>query len=105
MVMPTIDKSDKFSIEGFGIAYTEAALFGIPSIASNSGGTAEAVIDNETGIILKDLGDLEKEIINLLDNKDIRKKFGENAKKRVIKDFIWSNQVHKYLSLISKVSN
>ena len=35
MVMPTLDESKKNSIEGFGIAYLEAAFFGIPSIASN----------------------------------------------------------------------
>ena len=39
MIMPTLDESRKNSIEGFGIAYLEAAFFGIPSIASNIGGT------------------------------------------------------------------
>ena len=38
MVMPTIDETHNNSIEGFGISYIEAALFGIPSIASNVGG-------------------------------------------------------------------
>ena len=52
MVMPTIDESVNKSIEGFGISYIEAALFGIPSIASNVGGTSEAVIHDKTGIIL-----------------------------------------------------
>ena len=55
MVMPTIDETHNNSIEGFGISYIEAALFGIPSIASNVGGTAEAVIHNKTGIILDNL--------------------------------------------------
>ena len=32
----------------FGIAYIEAAFYGIPSIASNIGGTPEAVIHEET---------------------------------------------------------
>ena len=39
MVMPTLDESINRSIEGFGIAYIEAAFFGIPSIASDIGGT------------------------------------------------------------------
>ena len=43
MIMPTLDESKKLSIEGFGITYIEAALFGIPSIASNVGGAKEAV--------------------------------------------------------------
>ena len=44
MVMPTIDESHNRSIEGFGIVYLEAAFFGIPSVASRVGGTAEAVL-------------------------------------------------------------
>ena len=43
-------------VEGFGIAYLEAAFFGIPSIASNIGGTPEAVINNYTGKIINDIG-------------------------------------------------
>ena len=105
MVMPTIDESEKFSIEGFGIVYIEAALFGIPSIASNIGGTNEAVLNNKTGIILKNLNDLEKEIANLLQSKDERKRLGDNAKKRVINDLLWTNQIQKYFSLISNFSN
>ena len=57
MVMPTLDESKKNSIEGFGIAYLEAAYYGIPSIASNVGGTPEAVIHNETGIIISDMSE------------------------------------------------
>ena len=33
MVMPTLDQSNKNSIEGFGIAYLEAAYYGIPSLS------------------------------------------------------------------------
>ena len=44
MVMPTTDESNERSVEGFGISYLEAAFYGIPSIASNVGGTPEAVL-------------------------------------------------------------
>ena len=52
MVMPTLDESQNRSIEGFGIAYLEAAFFGIPSVASKVGGTPEAVLHKQTGIII-----------------------------------------------------
>ena len=45
-LMPTFQ--DNNSIEGFGLSYIEAAKYGVPSIAGNSGG-AEAVINNKTG--------------------------------------------------------
>ena len=45
--MPTFQ--DNNSIEGFGLSYIEAAKYGVPSIAGNSGGAKEAIINNKTG--------------------------------------------------------
>ena len=104
MIMPTIDETNKLSIEGFGISYIEAALFGIPSIASNVGGTKEAVIHNETGIVLNNLDDLENTICDLILNEDKRKLYGQNAKKRATNELNWDNQVQKYLNIISNIS-
>ncbi len=104
MIMPTTDETNNLSIEGFGIAYIEAALFGIPSIASNIGGTKEAVIHNETGIILDDLKDLENSIRELIVDKKKRELYGQNAKKRALNELNWKNQVKKYLKLISNIS-
>jgi phosphatidyl-myo-inositol dimannoside synthase len=39
-------------LEGFGLAYIEAALRGVPAIAADTGGAAEAVLDGETGVVL-----------------------------------------------------
>ena len=43
--------------EGFGIVFLEAAAAGIPSVAGDSGGSAEAVIDGETGFVVRDPSD------------------------------------------------
>ncbi len=104
MVMPTLDETNRSSIEGFGIAYIEASLFGIPSIASNVGGTKEAVLHNKTGLILENLNDLKYNICELIENKEKRKLLGENAKNRAQKELHWNNQVKKYLNLISNLS-
>ena len=41
----------KTAVEGFGIAYVEAAQYGIPSIGGKDGGASDAIKNNETGII------------------------------------------------------
>jgi phosphatidylinositol alpha-1,6-mannosyltransferase len=97
MVMPTLDEREKRSIEGFGIAYLEAAFFGIPSIASDVGGTKEAVLHNKTGIIINNIDDIYQSIHNLLINPNQRKKLGENARKRAVEDFNWDIVIKKYL--------
>jgi phosphatidylinositol alpha-1,6-mannosyltransferase len=103
MVMPTIDESAKSSIEGFGIAYIEASFYGIPSIASNIGGTNEAVLHNKTGLIISNIDELYNSLKELLCNQNKLKKLGENAKMRAESDFIWSKIVKKYLYIINKI--
>ena len=49
-IMPSLETPRR--LEGFGIAYVEAAARGLPSVAVATGGVAEAVRDGETGIVL-----------------------------------------------------
>ena len=105
MVMPTLDESKKNSIEGFGIAYLEAAYYGIPSIASKVGGTPEAVIHNETGIIISDMSELYYSIKDLLVNKVKLDELGRKAKLRAENDFTWESIGNKYLQLIKNLDN
>ena len=103
MIMPTIDETNKLSIEGFGIAYIEAALFGIPSIASNIGGTNEAVLHNKTGIIIENIDELDLAIKKLIENKDNRIQLGKNAKNRAENELNWEIQIKKYNKLINEI--
>ena len=102
MVMPTLDESHNRSIEGFGIAYLEAAFFGIPSIASNLGGTPEAVLHEKTGIIIDNHEQLFFTINDLLLNKNKLEDLGKNAQQRAEKKFTWDRVVNNYLSIIKK---
>ena len=99
--MPTIDESENRSVEGFGIAYLEAAFFGIPSIASNVGGSKEAVLHDKTGIIINNIDDLFQSIHKLLINSNLRKQLGNEAQKRAIQDFNWDIVTNKYLNAVN----
>ena len=46
-VMPSIIY--KKSVEGFGIAYVEAAQYGVPSIGGKDGGASDAIDHQKTG--------------------------------------------------------
>src|SRR5205085_9946557 len=39
--------------EGFGIVFLEAAACGVPQVAGDSGGASEAVVDGETGLVVR----------------------------------------------------
>ncbi len=71
--------------EGFGIVFLEAAAAGVPQVAGNSGGAADAVEDGETGVIVDPPNDpdavafaLEK----LLMNEELRREMSTNSRKR-----------------------
>ena len=48
-VMPSI--IHKTSVEGFGIAYVEAAQYGVPSLGGKDGGASDAIDHSKTGLI------------------------------------------------------
>ena len=75
---------DKYSVEGFGLSYVEAAKFGIPSIAGNSGGAKEAIIHNNTGWCAntQDNEELTSILIEAITNSKLRHFYGKNALKR-----------------------
>lgn len=88
--------------EGFGIVYLEAGLFGKPVIAGKSGGTGEAVIDRETGILVnpESVQEISQAILNLFNNPGLMNKLGEQGKKRVLNEFQWDKQVAKLKDIL-----
>lgn len=47
------DRWGGLEAEGFGIVFVEAAACGVPAVAGRSGGSHEAVIDGETGLVVE----------------------------------------------------
>ena len=97
-VMPSI--IHKNSVEGFGIAYVEAAQYGVPSIGGKDGGASDAIKNNETGIIC-DGNNLEEiySSIDLILKKNSYLEMGKKAKDCSTK-FQWDNIVKEYLKIL-----
>src|SRR5210317_600672 len=98
-VMPsTIYKS---SVEGFGIAYTEAAQLSIPSIGGKDGGASDAIDHGKTGLICdgNNLDDIYSSINSMFENKKYLE-YGKNAKEFVTK-FYWPNIIEQYKKILS----
>lgn len=71
--------------EGFGIVFLEAAASGVPQLAGRSGGAAEAVVDNETGLIVDDpeaVSDVADALDRLLADGHLRATLGKTARQR-----------------------
>jgi phosphatidylinositol alpha-1,6-mannosyltransferase len=77
------------SIEGFGISYVEAAAYAIPSISGIEGGVKDAVIDCKTGWCVNPLDNevLSKTLMDAINHKSKREKYGINAQKKILRIF------------------
>ncbi|MFL2900061.1 MAG: glycosyltransferase family 4 protein [Candidatus Pelagibacterales bacterium] len=82
------------SVEGFGMAFIDAAFHGIATIGSNSGGIQDAVIDRKTGIICEanNQSDITHNLKELIENKNLRLKLGSNGKKFAEENFSWEKK-------------
>ena len=90
----------KKSVEGFGIAFIEAAQYGVASIGGKDGGDADAIIHEETGLICdgNNLNDVYSSIDRLLKNKKYLE-LGNKAKKNS-ENFYWPNIIEKYKKIL-----
>jgi phosphatidylinositol alpha-1,6-mannosyltransferase len=76
--------------EGFGIVFLEAAAFGVPQVAGDSGGAPEAVLQGVTGLVVdnpSDPGALAEAIRTLLAEPQLRRRMGRAARTRVQESF------------------
>ena len=87
-------------VEGFGIAYLEAASFGKPSVAGNVGGASEAVLNNQTGVTVnpESPSEIAAAIIKLLKDDNLRHTLGQAAKERVSSEFTWEKQINRIIN-------
>ncbi len=71
--------------EGFGIVFVEAAACGVPQVAGDSGGAAEAVVDGRTGVVVRQPNDVEPVVSalrQLLDDPAGRARMGAAGRAR-----------------------
>ena len=75
--------------EAFGIALVEAMAMKKPAVCSRAEGVLDIAVDNKTAYLFenKNANDLKSKLKLLIDSKETRTAFGENARKRVIQNF------------------
>ncbi len=75
--------------ESFGIAFAEAAAFGVPAVGSRSGGIPDAVVDGETGILVPEEShaDLADALTLLYRKPELREQMGRAGRERAREQF------------------
>ncbi|MGG8497296.1 GT4 family glycosyltransferase PelF [Tenacibaculum sp. TC6] len=83
--------------EGFPYTVIESMSCGVPVVATDVGGVAEAITE-ETGFVCKpkDYTSLGEKVVFLLQNHDARIKMGEESRKRVLENFTIEKIIRSY---------
>ena len=87
-----------------GMTTQEAQLMKKPVIVSRTGGTPEAMKENETGFLVE-LGDYEgwiKKLSILINDKNLAKKMGNAGRKFVVDTFSWEQKTKDFLEICKK---
>ncbi|MBN9501824.1 MAG: hypothetical protein BGO01_06455 [Armatimonadetes bacterium 55-13] len=95
-------------LEGFGLAYAEAALHGVPSIGCRTGGTPDAIEHGVTGFLVdvenpnSAAGDYLRSWMN---SRETLRKMGDAARTRALEHFTASSLLSGYMQLYDKKHN
>ncbi|WP_120506576.1 glycosyltransferase family 4 protein [Rahnella bruchi] len=83
-------KHSNKKIEGFGLVFLEAAIYGIPSIATDVGAISEVVLNNRNGLVVKeDIQKISQAIMRLYKDRELLSELSNNCISDV-KKFTWS---------------
>ncbi|MGC5397854.1 glycosyltransferase family 4 protein [Streptomyces sp. DT20] len=100
--MPCRTRRGGLDVEGLGIVYLEASATGLPVVAGDSGGAPDAVLDGETGWVVRG-GSAEESaerIVALLGDAELRRRMGERGRAWVEEKWRWDLLAQKLRTLL-----
>ena len=92
---------------GFGIVFLEAAACGVPQLAGDSGGAADAVAHGETGLVVddpRDVGAVTDALRSLLDDPARRTELGRRSRERTVADFTYDHLAARLATLLDDLT-
>ncbi|GHH74355.1 glycosyl transferase family 1 [Streptomyces sulfonofaciens] len=92
--MPCRTRRGGLDVEGLGIVYLEASATGLPVVAGDSGGAPDAVLDGESGYVVRGAGTgaaagTAERVLALLDDAGLRRRMGERGRAWVEEQWRW----------------
>jgi phosphatidylinositol alpha-1,6-mannosyltransferase len=100
-------RADGSRVEGFGIALAEASACGLPVIAGDSGGLAEAVRDGETGLVVDpdDPAAVAAALKRLIEDQLLARRLGQGGRKAIETFYNWDRVIRDLRDIESQVAS
>ncbi|MFF9313279.1 glycosyltransferase family 4 protein [Streptomyces sp. NPDC014748] len=101
--MPCRTRRGGLDVEGLGIVYLEASATGLPVVAGDSGGAPDAVLDGETGWVVRGAGPEEAadRVVTLLGDAELRRRMGERGREWVLEKWRWDLLAERLKELLA----
>ncbi|MFF5788101.1 glycosyltransferase family 4 protein [Streptomyces sp. NPDC012693] len=100
--MPCRTRRGGLDVEGLGIVYLEASATGLPVVAGDSGGAPDAVLDGETGWVVRgeSAEDTADRVTTLLLDPELRSRMGERGRAWVEEKWRWDLLAERLRALL-----
>jgi len=101
-VLTSVVDRERRSMEGYGMALTEAQAAGLPVIGTRSGGIPDAVREGEGGWLIgeREVGELKCHLQRLVCNPSLFIEQGKLGLQRVRREMSWRSYAQRLLTLI-----
>ncbi|MER5499949.1 MULTISPECIES: glycosyltransferase family 4 protein [unclassified Streptomyces] len=100
--MPCRTRRGGLDVEGLGIVFLEASATGLPVVAGDSGGAPDAVLDGETGWVVRggSSDEAADRIVTLLHDPELRRRMGERGRAWVEEKWRWDLLAERLRALL-----
>ncbi|MFF8712322.1 glycosyltransferase family 4 protein [Streptomyces sp. NPDC015184] len=100
--MPCRTRRGGLDVEGLGIVFLEASATGLPVVAGDSGGAPDAVLDGETGWVVRggSSDEAADRIVTLLHDPELRRRMGERGRTWVEEKWRWDLLAERLRALL-----
>ncbi|MFH8803618.1 glycosyltransferase family 4 protein [Streptomyces sp. NPDC017936] len=100
--MPCRTRRGGLDVEGLGIVYLEASATGLPVVAGDSGGAPDAVLDGETGWVVRGgcPDQVADRVVPLLADPELRRRMGERGRRWVEERWRWDLLAERLKTLL-----
>jgi phosphatidylinositol alpha-1,6-mannosyltransferase len=102
--MPCRSRFAGLEVEGLGIVFLEAAACGKPVVAGRSGGADEAIVDEQTGLLVE--GGEPKAValalVRLLEDAALAQRMGAAGRARVEAEFTWQRSSESLAGILAQ---
>jgi phosphatidylinositol alpha-1,6-mannosyltransferase len=101
--MPCRTRRAGLDVEGLGLVYLEASATGLPVIGGDSGGAPDAILDGESGYVVRDVAGTAVRVIELLTDPGKARAMGEKGLAWVDREWRWDLAAARLTSILDPI--